>query len=186
MTSTAVTALAGRRQSVEVLPTDEIVRRLVDANGKPARPTSARQGAVSTVLVGCPGPGHGHVDRNPSLSVSAMPDGSTRLHCFAGCKSDDVLASIGLTWKSIRPFRSASIGLSSPASSASRSAERRRAADAIAGLATVQSVAAHDAVVGTTWSSRNLAVASSRLPAGRAWCSTVAMAVVRLMVLIRR
>jgi hypothetical protein len=122
-----------------------------------------------------------------------MPDGSTRLHCFAGFESDVVLAAIGLTWKSIRPFRSASIGLSSPASSASRSAERRRAADVIAGLATVQSVAAHDAartfIADRGWNHLVVAELGGRVVAiaGRScWCSTVAMAVVRLMVLIRR
>jgi hypothetical protein len=74
-----------------------------------------------------------------------MPDGSTRLHCFAGCDSDDVLASIGLTWRSIRPLRTATIAPSTPRPTAPRSVERRRAADVIAGLVTVQSFAAHDA-----------------------------------------
>lgn len=90
-----------------LLSTDEIVRRLIDVKGRPARSTSARKGAVSTVLVGCPGPGHARGDQNPSLSVSAMPDGSTRLHCFAGCESDEVLASPGLRWRSIQPLRTA-------------------------------------------------------------------------------
>ena len=131
------------RPETLLLSTDEIVRRLVDVHGRPARSTSSRKGAVSTVLVGCPGRGHAHGDRNPSLSVSAMPDGSTRLHCFAGCESDDLLASIGLTWRSIRPLRTATIRPASPM--APSAGERRRAAEVIAGLATVRSFTANDA-----------------------------------------
>ncbi len=162
------------RTDTGLLPTDEIVRRFTDVNGRPARSTSARKDAMSTVLVGCPGPSHARGDRNPSLSVSAMPDGSTRLHCFAGCESDEVLASIGLTWRSIRPLRTAVIRPTSPTLTAPRSVERRRAADVIAGLVTVQSFAAHDAartfITGRGWNHMVIAELGGRVVpiAGRA------------------
>jgi hypothetical protein len=39
-----------------------------------------------------------HRDRSPSLSIVAGED-RTHITCFAGCHSDDVLATLGLTWK---------------------------------------------------------------------------------------
>ena len=40
-----------------------------------------------------------HDDRNPSLSVSVGDDGRVLLHCFAGCSSDAVRATLGLEWR---------------------------------------------------------------------------------------
>lgn len=39
-----------------------------------------------------------HDDRTPSLSIRRTADGRVLLHCFAGCRTDDVLAALGLTW----------------------------------------------------------------------------------------
>lgn len=43
------------------------------------------------VMAQCPG----HADGNPSLSVRGI-EGQTLLHCFGGCETDDVLASLNL------------------------------------------------------------------------------------------
>lgn len=54
-----------------------------------------RTGSDSYVAC-CPG----HDDRSPSLSIRA--DGETvALYCFAGCSTEDVLASIGLTFSDL-------------------------------------------------------------------------------------
>lgn len=37
-----------------------------------------------------------HRDRAPSLIISERPNGSTGVHCFAGCDLRDVLGSVGL------------------------------------------------------------------------------------------
>lgn len=44
-------------------------------------------------LARCPA----HDDRSPSLSVRLCEDGSTIVHCFAGCTAFDVVAAVGLT-----------------------------------------------------------------------------------------
>ena len=40
-----------------------------------------------------------HDDRSPSLMISEREDGSTGIHCFAGCQPDDILAAVGLDKK---------------------------------------------------------------------------------------
>ena len=40
-----------------------------------------------------------HDDKSPSLMISERDDGSTRVHCFAGCKPVDILAALGLSAK---------------------------------------------------------------------------------------
>lgn len=40
-----------------------------------------------------------HEDRSPSLMISERDDGSTGIHCFAGCQPDDILAAVGLDKK---------------------------------------------------------------------------------------
>jgi len=37
-----------------------------------------------------------HDDQTPSLSVTPKPDGSVLVFCHAGCKTEDVLAAVGL------------------------------------------------------------------------------------------
>ncbi len=46
-------------------------------------------------------PVHGR-DRSPSLSITEMPGGETRLHCFAGCAQKAVLDALGLTWRDLK------------------------------------------------------------------------------------
>jgi putative DNA primase/helicase len=44
-----------------------------------------------------------HEDRSPSLSVSEGTDGRVLIHCFGGCRADDVIAAVGLGWKDLFP-----------------------------------------------------------------------------------
>lgn len=44
-----------------------------------------------------------HDDRSPSLSVSEGIDGRVLLWCFAGCATEDVIKSLGLTWTDLFP-----------------------------------------------------------------------------------
>ena len=43
-----------------------------------------------------------HDDRNPSLSITRTED-RWLLHCFAGCATEDILATVNLAWKDICP-----------------------------------------------------------------------------------
>lgn len=49
-----------------------------------------------------------HQDRNPSLSIKTAEDGRILLHCWAGCKTDDVLAAIGLRFSDLFPAQATS------------------------------------------------------------------------------
>ena len=44
----------------------------------------------------CPGPLHAHRDRNPSLSIREGEGGQTLVHCFVGCRTEDVCAAVGI------------------------------------------------------------------------------------------
>lgn len=46
-----------------------------------------------------------HEDGSPSLSVSEAQDGRVLIHCFGGCRPDDVIAAVGLEWKDLFPGR---------------------------------------------------------------------------------
>jgi hypothetical protein len=57
------------------------------------------------------GPGHwlsrcpAHEDRHPSLSIRALEDGRTLLHCFAGCPIHSVVSALGLRLSDLFPSR---------------------------------------------------------------------------------
>jgi len=54
----------------------------------------------------CPGPGHTHHDRSPSLHVShASDDGRILLHCHAGCGVEEILRAWGATWADLWPAK---------------------------------------------------------------------------------
>lgn len=54
-----------------------------------------QQGERYTAL--CPA----HDDKSPSLSLSRGRDGRALIHCYAGCKTHDVLASVGLEMRNL-------------------------------------------------------------------------------------
>src|SRR5450755_4177855 len=51
-----------------------------------------------------------HEDRKPSLSVSEGDDGRVLIHCQAGCRTEDVLAAVGLTMRDLMPDQTAVLG----------------------------------------------------------------------------
>lgn len=46
-----------------------------------------------------------HPDKNPSLHVAIGRTGNLLLKCWAGCTSESILASLGLTWSACFPDR---------------------------------------------------------------------------------
>ena len=44
-----------------------------------------------------------HTDKTPSLSITEASDGKVLLHCFSGCETSDVMASIGLEFRDLFP-----------------------------------------------------------------------------------
>lgn len=44
-----------------------------------------------------------HEDRSPSLSVAEIGDGTTLLHCFAGCRPLDICHAIGIEFRDLFP-----------------------------------------------------------------------------------
>ena len=72
-------------------PIDQILSRLVNV----------RQRQDAQWLAICPS----HEDKKPSLSIRETSEGSVLLHCFASCKTQDVLESIGLDPSSLFPPR---------------------------------------------------------------------------------
>lgn len=63
-----------------------------------ARLLRARRSGRGKWQAKCPS----HHDRTPSLSITDMGAGRTRLHCFVGCHQSDVLKAAGLSWKDLR------------------------------------------------------------------------------------
>jgi hypothetical protein len=50
-----------------------------------------------------PQPCPAHEDRHASLIVSRGEGGRVLVHCFAGCRTEDVLRAWGLTWQALFP-----------------------------------------------------------------------------------
>jgi len=46
-----------------------------------------------------------HDDRSPSLAIKDCEDGRILIHCFAGCETEEVLSTIGLTFSDLMPER---------------------------------------------------------------------------------
>lgn len=113
-----------------------------------------------------------HEDKGPSLSIRALADGRTLVHCFGGCDVSDVLAAAGMAMEDLFPPRPLHDG---------HKRERRpfSADDALRCLdfeATLVLVAAQDVLAGTPLSDADrerLAVAVERitLAKGASWTS---------------
>jgi len=50
-------------------------------------------------LARCPA----HDDRTPSLSITTGQDGRVLIHCWAGCRTSDILAALGIGWSALFP-----------------------------------------------------------------------------------
>ncbi len=46
-----------------------------------------------------------HAEKTGSLYVTLKDDGKITLHCFGGCRNDDVLGAIGMAFKDLFPAR---------------------------------------------------------------------------------
>ncbi len=62
-----------------------------------ARLIKARRMGPGTFQGHCPT----HTDRSPSLSIKEGCDGRVLVHCHAGCKTEDILRSLGLTFRDL-------------------------------------------------------------------------------------
>lgn len=65
------------------------------------RLSSIRKAGPDSWTACCPA----HEDRHPSLSIRLLEDGRTLVHCFAGCSTDAVMGSVGLSVSSLFPPR---------------------------------------------------------------------------------
>lgn len=54
---------------------------------------SVRSNGTDKWMAKCPA----HNDKSPSLSIKALPDGSTLMYCHARCYTEDIMAALGLT-----------------------------------------------------------------------------------------
>jgi hypothetical protein len=53
----------------------------------------------------CPGPNHRRGDKSASLSVAEGDDGRALLFCFAACRTEEIVAAIGLELRDLFPRR---------------------------------------------------------------------------------
>ena len=60
-----------------------------------------RQTGQGKYVARCPA----HDDRSPSLAITEVGDGRILLHCFAGCETEEVLDSVGMTFSDLMPER---------------------------------------------------------------------------------
>ena len=65
------------------------------------RPEGVRSTGQGRWLARCPA----HDDRNPSLSVRELDDGTVLIHDFAGCTAADIVAAVGLDLSALFPAR---------------------------------------------------------------------------------
>lgn len=84
----SITSLHDRRQASS--PVQNVLDRL-----KGVRQDGAGWKAL------CPA----HDDRRPSLKLDVAPDGKVLVHCFAGCRTEDVVRALGLEMADLMPDR---------------------------------------------------------------------------------
>jgi hypothetical protein len=66
-----------------------------------SRLSGVKKTGADSWLARCPA----HQDKSPSFTVKALSDGRILMHCFAGCDSQAVLDSMGLTFSDLFPER---------------------------------------------------------------------------------
>jgi hypothetical protein len=71
-----------------VTPAENLIQRLAKVRGRNGSWTAC-----------CPA----HDDKGPSLAVRELPDGRVLVHCFAGCETESVLASVGMDMTDLFP-----------------------------------------------------------------------------------
>jgi hypothetical protein len=76
----------------ELCPWDKVIDRLRGLDRK-----IVTSGNPDQIMAQCPA----HDDNHPSLAVGRKPDGTVGLHCFGPCKTEDVLAVLGLEWRDL-------------------------------------------------------------------------------------
>lgn len=69
-------------------PAENLIQRLAKVRGRNGSWTAC-----------CPA----HDDKGPSLAVRELPDGRVLVHCFAGCETESVLASVGMDMTDLFP-----------------------------------------------------------------------------------
>ena len=58
---------------------------------------------VKTIATGIKALCPAHHDRNPSLSIKVADDGRILLHCWAGCRNEDIVAALGIRFADLFP-----------------------------------------------------------------------------------
>ena len=71
------------------MPAADLLQRLHNVRG--------RNGKWSAT---CPAHGSG---KNRALAITEATDGRVLIHCFGGCETESVLASVGMTWADVMP-----------------------------------------------------------------------------------
>lgn len=67
-----------------------------------SRLDGVRQTGPDKWIARCPA----HDDKTPSLSLKEAQDGAMLVHCWGGCRTEDVVQSVGLTMASLFPRNS--------------------------------------------------------------------------------
>ena len=81
------------RAALRRSPVERVLERLEDV----------RQVGEGRWMARCPA----HPDRRPSLSIAEGADGRALVHCFSGCRSQEIVAAIGLTLRDLFPHDAA-------------------------------------------------------------------------------
>ncbi|MDR2187100.1 MAG: hypothetical protein LBE62_03485 [Azonexus sp.] len=71
-----------------------------------SRLDGVRRTGPDTWMTKCPA----HEDRSASLSIRALDDGRTLVHCFAGCSVHEVVSAAGMTLSDLMPPRQPATG----------------------------------------------------------------------------
>lgn len=64
-----------------------------------SRLQKVRKTGKETWVACCPA----HADKRPSMTIRDKADGRVLVHCFAGCDTESILGSIGLTFHDLMP-----------------------------------------------------------------------------------